>query len=310
MLGHNNLNPLVPWSVDRIQATFADPGVRRTTIGTGFWVIASDGTPLFVTNRHLVDASLAFPGEVLRLERVELALRPLGLGAPGLYYAPGEWCAVSRLAETLYVSREWDVAIFVKPSFAGNFDAARHRAIPVIQEADLADRDWFRTTLAMMDECYFIGYPGTPKEQSKTGEDIWHYDTRSQFPIARHAIIASQTDIPFSNEHVPLSAGAILVSGMSFHGSSGSPVLTPELGIRPGAMPFGVADSHRPARVIGIMSGHFRTKETSRDFDHAGLSYFTRSSCIAWLIEQARKREWGAAPTEFAIEIAVAASGP
>jgi hypothetical protein len=304
VLGHHNLSSMIAWSVDQIRTTFVDNIGNKPKVGTGtgFWVNANDGPMVFVTNRHNVDPSIIFPKEKsLRLTKVELSLRV----GPGnvLLYAPGEWFQCENVEDSLYMSREWDVAIFVAPRLL-DCDPERYRPRPVIKETDLADREWFQRTQTMMDDCYFIGYPGTPAALSKSGRDVFHYDTRSKFPIARHAIIASPPDIPFSHDSIP-TTGTVLVSGMSFHGSSGSPVVTPQMGVPHGIMDFQVGnqkeESFRPARVIGIMTGKFSTNEIGADFTHAGLSYFTLSSCIAWVIQKAREADWKRPSPELGI---------
>jgi len=132
-----------------------------------------------------------------------------------------------------------------------------------------------------MDDCYFIGYPGT----SQNEELIPFWDTMTNFPIARHAMIASPPQKVFRNERIR-TTGTLLVSGMSLSGSSGSPVITPPMPSRT------LEASSRPARLIGIMSGHFSTVQSGETFAHAGLSFLTKSVSIRFLIEAARARNW------------------
>ena len=101
------------------------------------------------------------------------------------------------------------------------------------------------------------------------GEGTVFYDVPANFPIARHAIIASG---PFYTHKDIKTAGPILVSGLSFHGSSGSPVVTPFLGIAPGSVNttrpretgtlslVPVVAEYRESRLIGIMTGRFLTR--------------------------------------------------
>jgi hypothetical protein len=297
VLGHHNINPLVAWAVNRVRTTFTSEigNTPKVIEGTGFWLKTTDAHTVFITNKHNVDPSLLFPKDGdLRLKQIELALRRgCSDTAPvDLVYHPGDFLACANVKAALF-SMEWDVAVLVDPVFE-NPDATTpppellQRPLPFISEADLADREWFRTIQTMMDECFFIGYPGTPADSSKSRKTVLFYDTFTKFPIARHAVIASPPDLPFQNEHIK-TGGVLLVSGMSFHGSSGSPVFTPVLGIPPGG---DIRGAHRPARVIGIMTGKFETMESGADFIHAGLSYFTMSSCIRRVIQLARESNW------------------
>jgi len=125
----------------------------------------------------------------------------------------------------------------------------------------------------------FIGYPGL------RGQPWW--DQAAELPIARVATLASIPAIEFRNEAVK-TAEVLLVSGLSFSGSSGSPVFNKRKGIFPGG---DVHDpSYVPSKIIGIMSGHFwENPDASPDmFRHSGLSYMTKATAITALIELAR----------------------
>jgi hypothetical protein len=80
----------------------------------------------------------------------------------------------------------------------------------------------------------------------------------------------------------------MLVSGLSFSGSSGSPVFNHPKGSSPGG---NVVDrSYVPSKIIGIMSGHFweNPDDPPEMFRHSGLSYLTQSTAILALIAAAR----------------------
>ena len=75
------------------------------------------------------------------------------------------------------------------------------------------------------------------------------------------------------------------MSGLSFSGASGSPLLSHEK--RGGSNGFGEPsfDDHvAVSKIIGIMSGHL-LEEQEGLFDHSGLSYFTRAPSIQALVE-------------------------
>lgn len=89
-----------------------------------------------------------------------------------------------------------------------------------------------------------------------------------------------------------LYASVYIVSGLSFQGSSGSPVFLHLSGIKiqssNGISVTGATDTLRVQKIIGIMSGHWREQsDTPSMFKHSGLSYYTRSTAILDLLKQA-----------------------
>ena len=128
------------------------------------------------------------------------------------------------------------------------------------------------------------------------GVDWW--DETWTLPIVRDATIATLPRIAFTNKAIR-GDDVLLVSGLSFSGSSGSPVFTHRREsltnhFSPSTMerPLPQLDVTYP-KLIGIMSGHFRTKSVSGPeipamLRHGGLSYLTRSTAILELIRVAR----------------------
>jgi hypothetical protein len=109
--------------------------------------------------------------------------------------------------------------------------------------------------------------------------------------IARDAIDPPRkSTIAPTFEHPSIDTGdAGLVSGLSFAGASGSPLLSHEK--RGGSTGYGEPsfDDHvAESKVIGIMSGHLLAEQGGL-FDHSGLSYFTRAPSIEALIGVARE---------------------
>jgi hypothetical protein len=128
-----------------------------------------------------------------------------------------------------------------------------------------------------METAFFIGYAGKP--------NLPFWDEYWQLAVARQCTIASHPALHFKNRSINRTH-ILLVSRMSFSGSSGSPVYVPPVGIAPGG---GLLDpNYRGAKLIGAMSGHFREPGATPDiFEHTGLSYLTRSSAILDLLGSA-----------------------
>jgi hypothetical protein len=157
---------------------------------------------------------------------------------------------------------------------------------------DIANEEFFKNNLNVMDNASFIGFPGK-------GGHPW-YDTFWNLAIARTVNIASHPAVPFTNKEIKTS-DVMLVSGLSFSGSSGSPVLSHSK-LSGAAVPY-LTGAQEPSqlqysfipiirwinnnitypKLIGIMSGHWEEdassllggngKSGSDVFHHSGLSY-------------------------------------
>lgn len=183
-----------------------------------------------------------------------------------------------------------DCAAFLKPTFdelddtsefknSGCF-AARH---------EITDADWLANEIDLMDFASFVGFAGGKNRE--TDQRVQWWDHARNLPIARFATIASLTDKSFTNENL-LTKNVGVVSGLSFEGSSGSPLIAHHKGIqagqtlriqRPPGMQVGFErNSYTAAKLIGIMSGHWN--DTGWPAAHSGLSYYTRSDSILNLL--------------------------
>ena len=271
-----NLNPNLVWCVHRIRTTFRDAiGNQISGIGTGFWLNVDDHN-IFVTNRHNVDPSIKFPKqEDLELLSLEIDLRQfVGIGktTPQTRFFPIEYPS-----HALHCSPSADCAILVDPVMTGR-DVNVFPNGTIIKAKDLVTSQAFDAGLVdPMEPAIFLGFPGTGGQH--WWDDLW------KMPVARQCVLASVPSIPFTNQHVP-TKDTVLVSGLSFSGSSGSPVFLPPRGLAPGGA---IQDPDwRPVLLIGLMSGHFWESDATPDmFRHSGLSYLTRSSAIFELLSSA-----------------------
>ena len=163
-----------------------------------------------------------------------------------------------------------DVAVIQNPKFVSKPTGFEYTCF---NHTDIADNSWLATNLHAMDIASFIGFPG------KKGKP-W-YDEKWNLAIARSANIASLPYIGFTNSSIPTS-DAMLVSGLSFSGSSGSAVISHQKGIQVG--PGLSGSNYVPPKVVGIMSGHWWDEDDPEPFRHSGLSYLTSSSAILSLM--------------------------
>jgi hypothetical protein len=265
----SGINQHVIYGITQIKSTFADEvGNRRTGTGTGFFLRARSRASVFVTNRHNLDPTLkigsgwSLADASIRLRRFDDRGEPL---------EETKFVAIDLGATRHIQSSTADVAVLVAPKFV---DELKDYGWKALDRGALATDEFLRTRAALMDFVSFVGFAGSGKEQ-------W-WDQRVNTPIARLGTLASPPGVPFSNESIP-TGDVGLVSGLSFAGSSGSPLFLHQKGIGPAGH---VVDSgYAPACIIGIMSGHWREPSVEPAMLlHSGLSYFTRATAINALL--------------------------
>jgi hypothetical protein len=269
---------LALYAVSRMRGHLERPGGKPVTfLATGFWVLTADRHVLFVTNKHNVDPTLKHGAlTAFTLARVELEWRPDAASDGSI--ASAAFHDVKNVRDAVWTSDKADCAMLVDPEIA----------VPVSPTRLMFPEQWLGdhlhlARLQLGDQGSFIGYPGLHGKP-------W-FDTGMNAPISRAASVASIPAFQFSNEQVP-TADVMLVSGLSFSGSSGSPVSNMPRGIPPGG---DISDpNYLPALIIGIMSGHWweDAGDAPEMFRHSGLSYLTRSTSLRALIEEARAKSW------------------
>jgi hypothetical protein len=251
-------------AVNRIQVEFdGKTGQRERCYGTGFWLKLSGDRFAVVTNRHVLEPRLWRLGAV----RVQLR-RQTGASS---FVAETKFFEVENLPERI-MHETADVCVLTSPRFSA--DTSGYGFAEVIRAEDLADQAFLWEKAAPMDIASFIGFPG------KSGSGWW--DQQWNMAIARVAYLASWPGIPFSHHELKTS-DVTLVSGLSFSGSSGSPVILHQKGIKTG--PGLDNPAYVEPRLIGIMSGHWDERCNEPEMlRHTGLSYFTRSTAIRELL--------------------------
>jgi hypothetical protein len=211
----------------------------------------------FVTNRHNLDLGLREEGASgLQLSDVEIDLHHV---VGNVAYPETRFFSVINPTSCIRLHPNADCAVLADPKF--DCSAEFKDQIPV-SLSELADREFLREKVQIMDFASFIGFPGSD-------EAPW-LDEQATLPIARMASIASTPERAFVNQGI-LTEDVVLVSGFSFSGSSGSLVFSHRKGLR--ATPPLIAD-FVPAKLVGIMSGHRVEAGILPDMlDHTGLSY-------------------------------------
>jgi hypothetical protein len=263
----SGINPDIFTAVCRLRIFLIDDiGNSKEIYGTGFWV-KTDSDIFFVTNKHNLDPTLKLGKETrFKLDKVYLQLRRM-VGAN--LFPETNFFIVNNLEKSVTCHPSADVAVITNPEIdSGNF------GYNWFNKNEIADSAYLSKQVLPMDIASFIGFPGN------TGRPWW--DELWQIGIARVVNIASNPSIPFTNTGIR-TANVTLVSGLSFSGSSGSPIILHQKGFK-AAPPIEVSGYVQP-KLIGIMSGHWWNEEEKSDlFFHSGLSYFTRSTSILELI--------------------------
>ena len=269
----------VVFAVARLFTSFEDSNFNiRKGSGTGFWVSVDDmpDSLSFVTNRHNLDPEMLWPAAGWRLVESSIEVRRFTEHANNwqviahpetsmLNVDPNVWklhdgadCAVAVTLDFAQVSSEFTPAHYLTPG-------------------DIATESWVARHTGLTQACSFVGFPGSDGKP-------W-FDEHWKLPIARTATLASNPSIQFTNRQIQ-TKNVALVSGLSFSGSSGSPLIVHEVGDLIGALEYPQSTKYQPAKLIGIMSGHFwePADEPPMFRRHSGLSYYTRASALCELV--------------------------
>jgi hypothetical protein len=258
-------------SVNRIRASFIDDIGNQCTIqGTGFWTALSNGDTGFITNMHNVNPRIKFGNDTrYALREIALELRRVG---DGIVYSTTQFFLVTNYNNCLRFSERADCALLHNPTFDNKPD--EFKPVFKLLQSEIADEQFLKDKVQIMDFASFIGFPGDAQSE-------W-WDQYFNFPIARLCSIASLPEIPFKNKAIS-TEDVTLVSGFSFSGSSGSPVILHEKSIKVSEPLENPA--YVPPKIVGIMSGHtIEIPNNEPMFRHTGLSYFTRSTSILTLL--------------------------
>ena len=258
----------------RIKCTFnkSDSLDLFSNYNSGVWFISPEylsrgGRSLFyATNRHVFDIS--YNPEFQRqnahqLINVSLEFRKVSNGQ-----STGETKFVEfpKLVTNYYVPADNSDLVIYKIDTTQEplrtLIAENWKVLCINYDVNIAHSEYFNNELKPVDSVTFVGFP--------KGD----FDLLNNLPIARNANIASAPHLRFKNEAV--EGDLILVAGMSFGGSSGSPVYSLPVG-NPG---LGFGRVLIP-KLIGIMSGHLNGER-----GHKGLSYFVKSTKISDTIKE------------------------
>lgn len=244
-------------TVSRISVKFSAFGLEDISItGTGFWLQTKNNNIVFVTNKHMVDPKLKLSSETpYRISSLKLHMRHYDY-ISSKYLATVDQIDIPLDKCHLTGSFYSDCSIL---EFKGKIIDDSKYGFAHINENMLATSEDFLNNIDVTNLLSFVGFPKK-----------WT-DKQFDLPISRNSYIASHPAISYSHNEIK-TIDNCLVSGMSFSGSSGSPV-------------FLHKTSKSEAKVVGLMSGHWNEGDS---FVHSGLSFFTKSTAIISLLQHIR----------------------
>jgi len=277
------LDKITEQAITRLKVVFVhNTGHEKEPIGgTAFWIKTKEGEDVLVTNKHNVFPEMKdakYKG--YKVASLSVQLRKKNKGG---FDKETKFFEIDLENMEGFVHTSADVALIFNPTFKDDSTTNNNGCFGYssILYSNIADENWIVETTSMLDAVAFIGYP------KSWYDDVW------ELPIARKAEMASGPKKSFDKKGI--TSDVTLVTGLSFGGSSGSPVIILPKGIQAISVKTSSAEggtenfTYIPAKVVGIMSGHLDWVVVKAKEDlltpHSGLSYFTRSSTILEMLE-------------------------
>lgn len=242
--------------------------------------VLSDDQYFLVTARHVIDPK--YRPEPIRREATCTEVRMFFYVAAN----PGTEKAEVRYKNLRATDPDWtfcdadldlatmDIPPDELPFTFDNGDIIRPISFPASM---IASEEILQTRIAG-EPIVFYGFPRySPNKILENGE--FHY------PILRQGVFAFPPTHGITIE-CTLGTDYGLIDSFAQSGFSGGPIVSLQKGWSDGTMhPI---DQYKPAKLVGLMCGHYRHSEDRSDGAHSGLSYFARSSAIARTIEKAK----------------------
>jgi len=223
--------------------------------GTGFWLVSKKGGLFFVTNRHNIDPTMCNRSSSYSIYSITILLRAFSLVDNKPCGNVKELEHDANEVTIYYPENTADVVLLSMAELQVPSD--QNYQLTGIHESSMSN---YSRKPELFDQLFFVGFPG--KNRINAAYDM---------PIVRSCSIASFPEIDYSDEDKTIGrAKTCLVDGLSFGGSSGSPVIREANGV---------------LELFGIMSGHFLENKTWCD-SHSGLSYFTTVEAILNIVKE------------------------
>lgn len=251
----------------RLTASFDD---CKKAVGTGFFVFDSEQYFL-VTARHVVDPKYLPPDKKRDAicNRLEISFQcAVNPGTPNATHG--------------YQSLEVDCPVFCYESDQVDVAAIKFpkSVMPIFRDDNLIRPCSFSLSYLATDDdlatryagepVVFVGYPERAPV-NVVGSSEFHY------PLLRQGVFA-YPPVHGIDVEKQLGRNYGLLDSYAQAGFSGGPIISLQKGWADGSWHPKV--DHRPPKVIGLVCGHYFSKQDDPDGRHAGLSFFARSSSI------------------------------
>ena len=244
-------------------------GDVKEVSGTSF-ALDVEGKTVLVTNRHMVDLNFGrtdgkYVSFTLRHLICAVRARDTTDGSPG---ESRRYVVPMTHNEVLYDSNPRNDVAIIFDIQSGNLDGSENRRWEYcFKFSDVATEEELRTELQPFDVLAFPGFP-------------YGFDRQGLRAIIRVGTVACDPRFEYNFESQD-KGDILLFEGFSFGGSSGSPVIAV-----PKVPPVNVdnhpANRFRRLMVVGVNAGHISVATGQ----HAGLSFFVRSSVIRRIVQQ------------------------
>jgi len=259
-----NLQPEFLYASYRLTVEFADDlGTSKEVQGTGFMLGLKDNTPALVTNRHLLDLSFGRSDKKFELYSPK-KINVFGRTREDKLYRFEIDLLVENSGTFLRFSNivTEDVAILFRPHIRDINNLPNKKIYFHFGKDDLADVEFFKKDLEILDMLAFSGFPH-------------EHDRLSTRPIMRSGRVASDPRHDYSLDG-KVASRCLVYETYSSSGASGSPVF---------ALPkISVGLSTRDFKLVGVNAGHLTELGENH---HVGLSYFFKSTSILDVLRSA-----------------------
>lgn len=250
-------------ATNKIEVHFRNSADQKQFHGSGFWIRNGEDL-VFATNRHVIDIEYNDPkyqGHGYVLSTIQI----LTFDATG---RPGKQSVVHAVI-LMDENPDIDIALL-------RVSGVRNPHNITVEPANidtLAESHFLENELEWGAQVSFSSF------------QPWR-DAQTERPILRTGILSSDPAYPFVSTSTK-RAHVHLLEAFSFAGSSGSPVFANAKGIKLG--PGLTGGSFRPARIIGMMTGHLLSKDSTAGVPfntHTGLSFCHRSDLLLSMVRE------------------------
>lgn len=254
-------------TVARLEVSFDD---NSKGSGTGFFIY-DEKNYFLITARHVVDASYD-PKKAMRrakLKQVDMCFQAaVNPGTPKANFGYQRLSVKDPDFEN--ESDDVDVAVIKIPATVLPICKAGSVIKPCSFPMHFLATDVDLATRYAGEPVVFLGFPDNAPVNRVEKTQLF-------YPILRQGVFAYPPihGIDISDER---GRNYGLIDSFAQSGFSGGPIISLQKGWPDGS--WHPKEDHRPPQIVGLICGHYRSREDRSDGVHAGLSFFARSTSI------------------------------